>query len=406
MTSIGAQGDGLADGVHVPLSLPGERLILDVEGERGRIVEILEASADRIAPACAHFGDCGGCALQHWSDAPYLAWKSDRIRTALARERLETEILPPFAAAPGTRRRVALHARRLGASIVLGFKARRAWRVVPIRQCVVADPAIVSVLPTLADLAAPFLAHPASAPTLHVTATLTGLDIDVTGVERKSGGLSADARQVIAGVAGRADLARVTLAGEILYQSRQAEVRVGEAVVQLPPGAFLQAAPHAEAAMARFAVEAAAGAHRIADLFCGVGAFSFPLASIAPVLAVDVSAPAIAALTRAVATAPGLKAITATARDLDRRPVSAEELAGVDVVLFDPPRSGAEVQAREIARSNAPSVIGVSCNPETFARDARILADAGFKLLRVLPVDQFLWSPHIELAGQFSREHN
>jgi len=174
--------------------------------------------------------------------------------------------------------------------------------------------------------------------------------------------------------------------------------------VALPPGAFLQAVAAAEATVAAFAVEAAVGARRIADLYCGVGAFTFPLADIAPVLAADASAPAIRALSSAVATAPGLKAITAEARDLDRRPLTARELAGVDVVVFDPPRAGAAVQAREIAASTCARVLAVSCNPATFARDARTLVDGGYRLLRVQPVDQFLWSPHIELVAAFSRD--
>jgi 23S rRNA (uracil1939-C5)-methyltransferase len=406
VASIGAQGDGLGDGVHIPFSLPGERLEIETEGDHGRIVRILEPSRDRIEAPCSHFGDCGGCALQHWSPEPYLTWKVERIRSTLARVRLETETLPPFAAASATRRRVALHARKADKEVILGFKARRTWRVVPITECVVAEPAIVVPLPALRALAAPFLEHPASAPTLHVTVTLAGLDIDVTGVVRKSGGLSADARMNIAEAAKRAEVARVTLAGEILYQERQPTIRMGEAVVDLPAGGFLQAVADAEAAMVRFALEVAEGARRIADLYCGVGAFTFPLARAASVLAADVSAPAIAALERAKGGAPGLKAISATARDLDRRPLLAEELAGVDLVLFDPPRAGAEAQAREIARSKCQRVVGVSCNPTTFARDARILADAGFKLDRILPVDQFLWSPHIELAGAFSREQD
>lgn len=406
VASVGAQGDGLAGRVHIPFSLPGERLDIEAGGDRGRIVEILEPSPNRISPSCAHFGDCGGCALQHWSLRPYLAWKSDRIRSALARERLETEILPPFVAAPASRRRVALHARKAGGGVILGFKTRRSWNVVPIRECAIADPRIVSALPLLRELAAPFLEHSSSAPTLHVTATLTGLDIEVTGVERKSGGLSADARLRIAETARRADLARVTLAGEIVYQERQPLVRMGEAVVGLPPGAFLQAVAEAEQTMVRLALETAGGARRIADLFSGVGAFTFSLAKLAPVLASDISASSIAALERAKGATPGLKAISAMARDLDRRPMSADELAGVDVVVFDPPRAGAEAQAREIARSRCRRVVGVSCYPATFARDARILVEGGFKLRSILPVDQFLWSPHIELVGAFSRDQD
>jgi 23S rRNA (uracil1939-C5)-methyltransferase len=236
-----------------------------------------------------------------------------------------------------------------------------------------------------------------------VTLTLTGLDIDVTGVERRSGGLSADARLRAAQAAAEADVARVTLAGETVYAARPARIAMGAATVALPPGAFLQATPQAEAAMTAFAVQAAAGARRIADLYCGVGAFTFPLATIAPVQAADAAAPAVAALMSAVASAPGLKSITVQARDLDRRPLLAQELKGVDVVLFDPPRAGAAVQCGEIGRSAVSRVIGVSCNPASFARDARTLADAGFRLERVLPVDQFLWSPHIELVGVFTR---
>ncbi len=204
-------------------------------------------------------------------------------------------------------------------------------------------------------------------------------------------------------MAAEGGLARLTLAGDILFLQRQPGVRLGRARVALPAGAFLQADPVAEAAMVAEAVIAAGGARRIADLFCGVGTFTFPLAELAPVLAVDGSAPAIRALTGAISTAPGLHGITAEARDLFRRPVSAVELRRTDVVLFDPPRAGAIAQTAEIAQSGAARVIGVSCNPATFARDARRLVDEGFRLDRIRPVDQFLWSPHLELVGIFSR---
>jgi 23S rRNA (uracil1939-C5)-methyltransferase len=332
-----------------------------------------------------------------------LAWKSEIIRRALASARLETEILPPFQVPPGSRRRLALHVRRIEGRVIVGLKGRRSWTVTPIEGCLVADPRLVSALPALAAIAEPLLEHPKSAPTLHVTVTLTGLDIDITGVEQRSGGPSAEARLRVAEAAARADVARVSLAGEVIYQARSPEVRMGEVLVALPPGAFLQAVPAAEAAMVGFALEAAAGARRIADLYCGVGAFTFPLAGLAPVVAADVSRPAIEALAKAVGGAPGVKSITASARDLDRRPLLVEELAGLDVVVIDPPRAGAAAQHGEIARSACAKVVGVSCNPATFARDARILADGGFTLERVLPVDQFLWSPHIELVGLFSR---
>ena len=401
---VGAQGDGLAAGpIYAPLTLPGERVLAQVSGERAEVSEILQASADRVAAPCPQFGECGGCALQHWAPAPYLAWKSEQIRLSLGRERIETEILAPFAAAPGSRRRLALHARRDGGRVRLGFKARRSWRLVDIETCPVSAPGLVAAFPALRQLAGAFFEHSKSAPTLHVTLTQTGLDVDVTGVERRSGGLSADGLGRAAQAALKADMARVTLAGDMIYQSRQPTIQVGPATVALPAGAFLQAVAEAEAAMAQFAVEAVVGAGRVADLFCGVGAFSFRLARQAQVYAADSSAPAIKALAAACASAPGLKTITAEARDLARRPLLAMEMKKLDAVVFDPPRAGALEQAGEIARSKVARVVGVSCNPTTFARDARVLIDAGFTLERVKPIDQFLWSPHVELVGVFGR---
>jgi 23S rRNA (uracil1939-C5)-methyltransferase len=403
--SVGGEGDGVAPGpVFVPFTLPGERVRAQGSGERRELLEVLQPSAERIAPACPHFGACGGCALQQWAHGPYLDWKVERLAGALARQHIETEILAPFAAGPGTRRRVALHARRGGREAArLGYKARRSWDLVDIAACPIADPRIEAALPALKRLAAPLFEHPKSAPTLHVTLTDNGLDIEITGVEARSGGLSADARMQVAERAAQADFARVTLAGEPAYMARLPQVRLGPAVVALPAGAFLQATAGAEAAMAAFVAEAAAGAGRIADLYCGVGTFTFRLAEIAPVLAADFADAAIAALVGALASVPGLKGVTAEARDLVRRPVLAEELKRVDVAVFDPPRAGAAEQTAELARSGVARVIAVSCNPATFARDARTLIEAGFRLDRVLPVDQFLWSPHVELAAMFSR---
>ncbi len=402
--SVGAQGDGVAEnGAFIARTLAGERVTTTGSGERLELAEILRASSDRVTPPCPHFGLCGGCALQHWAATPYLAWKQEQVRAALARVRIETDVTLAFAAEAGTRRRVALHARREGREILLGFKGRRSWTVQSIFACTIADPRIVEALPTLRSLAAPFLEHPKSAPILHVTVTLTGLDIDVTGIERKGGGLSADARARAAVACEGADIARVTLAGEVVYQSRAPMVRLGGAVVALPPGAFLQAAPTAEDAMTAVIVGAAAGARRTADLYCGVGTFTFRLAAFAPVLAADAASDAISALRAAVSSAPGLKPIAAEARDLDRRPILAADLKKIDVVVFDPPRAGAAAQTAQLAQSRVARVVGISCNPATFARDAKTLIDGGFVLDGVSVVDQFLWSPHIELVGVFSR---
>jgi 23S rRNA (uracil1939-C5)-methyltransferase len=402
---VGFQGDGLsADGQIVPLSLPGERVRVRKGKERLDLLDILSSSPQRVTPSCPHYAACGGCALQHWDMAAYSDWKREVVLAHLRRAGLDAEVAPIFTVPAHSRRRVGLHARKAGRAVLLGFKARRSWTLVPVETCVIAEPAIVAALPILRDLAAPLFEHPKSAPILHVTASLTGLDIDISGVERsRSGGLSADARMRIAMIAGEADLARVTMGDDILYQARPAMIAFGKARVALPAGSFLQASREAEIEMARLVGQGVAGAKRIADLFCGAGAFTFPLAEQATVLALDGAAPAITALRSAIASAPGLKTITAEARDLFRRPLLAEEMKGLDAVVFDPPRAGAEAQSREIARSNLSRAVAVSCNPATFARDAKILTEAGFRLDSVTPIDQFLWSAHVELVAVFSR---
>ena len=405
---VGGQGDGLAytptGPVFAPLTLPGETVRGEAVDGRMETPEIVEASPDRIAPVSPQYGDCGGCSLQHWASGPYLDWKREQVIGALARERIETEVEATVAVPPGTRRRLALHARRLeDGQVVLGFKARKSWRLVEVSSCPVADPRLVAAFPTLAKVAAAFLEHPKSAPTLHVTWTLDGLDVDVTGVERKSGGLSADRQMQAIRAARAADVARLSMAGETLMMARQPRIQFGPATVPLPAGGFLQAVPEAEAAMVDRVVAAVKGAKKIADLFCGTGTFTFPLATVGAVLAADASAAGIAALKQGIGSAKGMKQITAEARDLFRRPLSPYDLKGVEAIVFDPPRAGAIDQTAQIKDTKASVVVGVSCNPQTFARDARVLIDAGFRLETVTPVDQFLWSTHVELVGVFRR---
>jgi len=405
---VGGQGDGIAETaagpVFAPLTLPGETVRGVVREGRLEEVEIVTPSPDRIAPVSPQYGDCGGCSLQHWAAEPYLDWKREQVRLALARERIDIAVEPTVAIAPGTRRRLALHARRgTDGKAVLGFKARKSWRLVEIAACPVADPRLVAALPALARVAEAFLEHPKSAPTLHVTLTLDGLDVDVTGVERRSGGLSRDAQMRAIAASNAADLARLSLAGETLVMARQPHVQFGPAVVPVPAGGFLQAAPPAEAAMVERAVAAVKGAKKIADLFCGAGTFTFPLAKVAPVLAADGSAPGIAALKAGFKTAKGIKPIEAQARDLFRRPMAPYDLRGCDAIVLDPPRAGALEQTQQITQTKATTVVYVSCNPVTFARDARVLIDAGFRLETVTPVDQFLWSAHVELVAVFRR---
>jgi len=403
---IGFQGDGLStDGLFVPLTLPQETVRVQTgKDAHARLIEVLSESPERVAPVCRHFRVCGGCALQHWEAEAYGAWKRDMVVSILEKAGLDTEVGPILTTPPQSRRRVGLHAKKIKGRTELGFKMRRSWEQVRIEECPVADPALIRALPFLTEIASVLFEHPKSAPILQVTLSQTGLDIDIRGVERsKSGGLSADARMQIAMIAGEQDIARITLSEEILYQSRLPSVRFGRALVDLPPASFLQASARSEADMVELVKAAIAGCRNVADLFCGAGAFTFPMAEIASVYAADGAGGAVNALKSAIGRAPGLKPIKAETRDLFRRPLVREELAAFDAVVFDPPRAGAEAQARELAQSNLQKVVGVSCNPQTFARDALILTQSGFRLDKVTPIDQFLWSSHVELVAIFSR---
>ena len=405
---MGHQGDGIAETpnglVFVPGALPGEVISAEVKDGRAEQFDLIEASPDRRPIHSETYAECGVAPMQHWADEPYLAWKRDVVIQTLAREGIETEVETTVAVPQASRRRLALHARSgPGGRVLLGFKARRSWRLVELNDCPVSDRALIAALPGLAKVAAPFLGHPKSAPTLHVTLTDTGLDVDVTGVEKKSGGLTADVRARAIAAAHEADLARLSLDGDTLVMARQPRITFGRATVPLPPGAFLQAAPAAESAMVSRAVEAVRGTRKVADLFCGAGTFTFPLAEVATVMAADSSAASIAALKAGISTAQGLKTIDAQARDLFRRPLSPFDLKGCDAIVLDPPRAGALEQTQQLQGTKAGVVVGVSCNPQTFARDARILIDAGFRLEKVTPIDQFLWSTHVELVGVFRR---
>lgn len=405
---MGHHGDGIADtpngSVFVPGALPGEVVRGEVKDGRVESFELVEASADRRPIFSEAYAECGVAPLQHWADAPYLAWKREVVIHTLQREGLETEVEATVATPPASRRRIALHARRgPNGRILLGFKARRSWRLVEIDECPISDPALVAAFPALRKVADAFLTHPKSAPTLHATLTDTGVDVDVTGVEKRSGGPSADQIAKAIAAAAEGDLARLSLDGDTLVMARQPRVTFGRASVPIPAGGFLQASPAAEAAMVERVVVAVKGHKRVADLFCGAGTFTFPLAEVASVTAADSAASSIAAMKAAFATAKGLKGIDAQARDLFRRPLSPYDLKGCEAIVLDPPRAGALEQTQQLPGTKADTVVGVSCNPQTFARDARVLVDAGFRLEKVTPIDQFIWSTHIELVGVFRR---
>ena len=403
---IGHRGDGVADTpagpIYVPYTLPGETVEVEPwpgHPDRRHLVRVDVASAERIAPVCPHFGTCGGCALQHWSAARYRDWKRALVVEALAQAGLDAPVAGLIDAHGEGRRRAVFHARR-GTHDVLevGFAALRAHHLVAIDRCPVLAPALAGSIEA-AWAIAETLEREKKPLDIQVTATDAGLDVDVRG----SGPLTAARGGELARIAERHRLARLTRHGELVSQRAPPAVTIGRARVLLPPGAFLQATAAGEAALAALVVAHCEGAGRIADLFAGVGPFALRLAEHGRVTAADNDSEAVAALKRAAAATQGLKPVETQLRDLYRRPFVPVELKGFDAVVFDPPRQGAQSQARELAASAVPRVVAVSCNPATFARDARILVDGGYRLAAVTPVDQFLYSAHVELVARFER---
>jgi 23S rRNA (uracil1939-C5)-methyltransferase len=400
---LGAQGDGVADTpsgpVFVSYALAGERVQADVRGERARLIAVMTPSPDRIAPVCRHFTHCGGCAVQHLRSSAYLAWKREMVIAAFAARGIDAAVAPVASVGLGARRRAAFSARRTGRSVVLGFHEAKGVEIVDLQECPVTASAIVRLLPGLRRLVEPLMSRRAPG---RVVVTLAANGVDVA-VEDVPGDPPPDVREFLAREATALNLARLTLAGDTLYQATVPAVRFGTANVVLPARSFLQAAPVAEAEMVRLVTQALARAKRVVDLFSGMGTFTFPLAQSASVLAVDGDKQAIASLQNAAKRTPGLKPIEVKVRDLFREPLSARELQGFDAAVFDPPRAGAATQAQSLVDSPINVVVAVSCNPATLARDARILIDGGFKLERVTPIDQFLFSPHIEAVAVFRR---
>lgn len=393
---LGAQGDGIArtdsGDVFIPFTLPGETVTAARIKDRAALMAVLEPSPLRVPPACRHFGECGGCSLQHLETRAYREWKRERVVQAL--RGIDCEVGPLVPCDPRTRRRATLSARRTEAGMVLGFNRHLSSEIIAIEESPILLPEIVAALGMLRELAAAVCATPKPFH-LTVTATASGLDVAAQG----SGRMEDRQRRTAADFAIREGLARLSADGEIVVESKKPVVMFGAVAVHPPPGAFLQATHDAEEAMARLVGEHLGRARRIADLFSGCGSFALRLASRAEVHAVEGDAAALAALDRGFRFASGLKRVTIEKRDLFRRPLTFKELAAFDGLVFDPPRAGAEDQAKQIARSDVPLVAAVSCNPVTLARDLRILLDGGYTLKSVTPLDQFLWSPHVETVA-------
>ena len=398
---LGHRGDGIAQGpegqVFVPQTLPGEVVEGDQAGDLLLNTRILTPSPNRIRPPCPHARTCGGCLMQHAAD-PFVAdWKLGIVAGALAGQGLESPLRPIETSPPRSRRRATLAARRTKGGALIGFHARASETLVAIPHCQLLHPAILATFPALEALVVTGGSRSAEL-SLTVTHSLGGPDVAVTGGKP----LGSEMRMALARVAEAFNIARLTWDGEVVALRTMPVQRFGKALVAPPPGAFLQATAEGEAALLSAVEEAIGPARRVVDLFAGSGTFSLPLAETAEVLAVESDAAMLAALDRGWRQAQGLHRVTTEARDLFRRPLEPDEFKGFDAVVIDPPRAGAEAQTATLARSHVPVIAAVSCNPVTFARDARILTGAGYVLDWVQVVDQFRWAAHVELVARFS----
>lgn len=407
ISAVGSRGDSTAAGeagpIYTPGALPGEQVRARVTGGRAEVLEVLRASPERQAAPCRHFGRCGGCQLQHWRDEPYLAWKREQVVEALTKRGFGGAHVEPTIAAWGDgRRRAALHAARQNNKVHVGFIERGGARLTPITQCPVLAPQLEAVVLKLAPLAE--LALPSRGEiTLQCLLTDSGVDISIKGAGRVDLLHRAALEKLIA-EANALNLARLSFDGDPIVERAKPTLRMGRAIVSPPPGAFLQPTALGEETLARLTLEALHGAKRVVDLFSGIGTFALRIAEQAEVLAAEGDADMLVALKKAADGAGGsLKEITTLRRDLLRTPLSTLEMKKFDAAVMDPPRSGARQQAEQIARAPIRKLAYVSCDPASFARDIKVLIEHGFTLTKITPVDQFRWSPHIELVGAFER---
>jgi 23S rRNA (uracil1939-C5)-methyltransferase len=394
---LGHLGDAVAEGPDGPLFikgfLPGEV----IEGDDLAAMKIVTPSALRVRPPCAHAKTCGGCMLQHASDGFVADWKQNIVRTALAGQGIEASFLPMHTSPPQSRRRASFAARRTKNGVTIGFHARASDMLVDIPQCQLLHPDLMASLPLLEPLVKLGAARVGEI-SITVTQTLSGLDVSVTGAKE----LDAEGQLQLARLCESAGFARLTWNGEIVALRHAPMLRFGRALVTPPPAAFLQATAQGEASLVAAVQRITAPARRVADLFAGLGTFALPLAERAEVLAVEGDSAMTAALTRASRNTQGLRHMDVQTRDLFRRPLEVDEFKGIDAIVIDPPRAGAEAQMATIAHSKVPLIAAVSCNPVTFARDAKVLIGGGYRLNWVQVVDQFRYSHHTELVAEFA----
>lgn len=394
---LGHHGDGIGDGIFAPLTLPGEVITGEIAKDRISAPKIITPSPDRVSPPCPHFKRCGGCALQHASDGFVETWKAGVVTEALRAQGLEAPIRGVSTSPANSRRRATFSGRRTKSGVLVGFNGRGSDVIYDIPNCTLLRPELIAALPVMEDLVR-FGASRKGVMDLAVTLSEAGLDVAVTGGKPLE---PAQLPEAVA-IAQTHKLARLSWDGELVAELHAPLQRFDGIAVAPPSGAFLQATSEGEAALRVAVLQIVGKAPKIVDLFAGCGTFALPLARGAEVHAVEGQAAMLSALDQAWRGAQGLKRVSTEVRDLFRRPVHAQELR-FDAAVIDPPRAGAEAQVHQLAASQIPTIAMVSCNPVTFARDAKTLTQAGFALNSVEVVDQFRWSPHIELVGCFTR---
>ena len=396
---LGHHGDGIAQGpVYATGTLPGELVEGEVTNGVMRAPKIVTPSDQRVRPPCRHAKTCGGCQLQHAADPFVTSWKEDVLRRALDAQGLSCPIRPSVTSPVQSRRRAGFSARRTKKGALAGFHQKGSDVIVAVTDCQLVTPALAAALPLVERLAVAGGSRKSEL-SVHITESLSGLDVTVTGGKP----VDDDLRGTLAKIAQEESLARLSWDGDVLT-FRPPYQRFGPALVVPPPGAFLQATAAGQAALLAAVQEALTGATRIVDLFAGCGTFALPLAEQARVHAVEGDVAMVRALDKGWRQAQGLKHVTHEARDLYRNPLLPDELGRYDGAVIDPPRAGAEAQVAELARARVKRIAHVSCNPVSFARDCAALVEAGYRLDWVQVVDQFRWSTHVELVAALHLE--
>ena len=393
--TLNSRAEGVtADGTRVPRALPGEEIALGKENK----FKIILPSKDRITPVCAHYKGCGGCSMQHSTQSFIKDWKSNVIKSCLSARGLETIIKPILTSKTNSRRRVTLHGIKTKKSVTVGFFKRNTHELISTPSCELVNPEILSAFSLFEEITL-IGATRKSIIEISVTVSKEGLDLNILNGKK----LDNQSIMKITGLCESFNIARITWNEDLLANFLNPTIVFQGIAITPPPNAFLQATEQGQEILITNAMLSVFDSDKVIDLFSGCGTFTLPAAKRSEVLAIDKTKSMLIAIDQAWRETTGLKKVTSRSQDLFKEPVGKEELNSFDAAIIDPPRVGAEAQSHELAKSHIKRISSVSCNPRTFSRDAKILVDSGFKLDWVQPIDQFLWSSHIELVAQFSR---